>query len=716
MSAISPNFPALRRDVLARIDAFRGNVRRHLALEGLARWLAELVAFLFLSFIADRLLRLSVPARVTIVVLGAVYLAVQAIRYILVPAKTEMTAIGLAAAIDRSLTDRPEGTRPVLAARVASVLELPSLLESEAAPSEAMVSAAVTRCYDALDAINFDEHINVERRRRARMSIVALLILPLVLTIISPASAALWFRRYFLGSHQPWPQKTYLMVQGVEDGRLVVPRAEPFSLRVTTRAGSVDPQSVDLRYREGKGSRNDVAMSRFAQADWRYDFPPLGSEASVTISGNDDVQDFRIVPIDRPRVTDLVLVSQHPTEKQPTTHHFGGLDADWAFLPKTKLSLTFTANVPIEVAKLKGLTRSPSVADLRRVDARSFSLSWTHETPVQLEIELVGAGARLASVPLPVSVGLKQDLPPRVGLTFSGVRQRISPAATIPLSIQARDDYGVARVDLTTHAQVITDVVATAAATKPSEQTNTSTLAGPVIPPTDLEVQVSPRLNVGAMKLPAGSILSVIAAATDDCYLGAQTGQSRQLTFRIVPPDELFREILQRQQAERIKFRKQLEEARKLKDKIGAIASAQAASEAARDHRAIQHEVLRISNAIAQGVTEMKLNQLGNKDAWDLMDNKVLAPLKKLNDDTMNQQKDALDALKPGDAAARAAAAGREEQIASMMQDVLKQMAQWDSFVDVLNQLNEIIKLENTVHQSTDTLRKKQTEGVFENP
>ena len=48
------------------------------------------------------------------------------------------------------------------------------------------------------------------------------------------------------------------------------------------------------------------------------------------------------------------------------------------------------------------------------------------------------------------------------------------------------------------------------------------------------------------------------------------------------------------------------------------------------------------------------------------------------------------------------------------MQEILKQMSQWDSFVDVLNQLNEIIKLETNVRLSTEQMKKKQTEGVFD--
>src|SRR3712207_7195606 len=35
-----------------------------------------------------------------------------------------------------------------------------------------------------------------------------------------------------------------------------------------------------------------------------------------------------------------------------------------------------------------------------------------------------------------------------------------------------------------------------------------------------------------------------------------------------------------------------------------------------------------------------------------------------------------------------------QEQIVARMNEILKQMSQWDSFVDVINQLNEIIKLQ----------------------
>jgi hypothetical protein len=321
----------------------------------------------------------------------------------------------------------------------------------------------------------------------------------------------------------------------------------------------------------------------------------------------------------------------------------------------------------------------------------------------------------LASLPVPVAIGLKQDLPPRVNLSFTGVKQRITPMATIPLVIQARDDYGVAWLDLTTESQTLIAESTTQPTTPPptsqgTKETHTTTLVGPVIPPTDLEVQRAQRLDVSELKLPPGSLLTIHASATDDCYTGPQTGVSRPILFHIVPPEELFREILLREQSERMKFRKQLDAAQKLHDNLTMGTTTTVAA----DHRAIQREVLRIAASLDESVTEMKLNQLGGKEAWNLIDTKVLAPLKKLNEDVMNQQKDALDGLNPKDSKQMEAAISREQLIVDQMQEILKQMAQWDSFVDVVNQLNEIIKLETGVHQSTDQMKKKQTDGIFE--
>ena len=107
----------------------------------------------------------------------------------------------------------------------------------------------------------------------------------------------------------------------------------------------------------------------------------------------------------------------------------------------------------------------------------------------------------------------------------------------------ARDDYGVAKVELASKAEML----------DADKQVQTSTASAPLFGPatkplSETDVQNRHDFVVATLKLPAGALLSLNATATDDCYGGAQTGASRPVTFRIVAPEELFREILLRQQ------------------------------------------------------------------------------------------------------------------------------------------------------------------------
>ena len=149
-------------------------------------------------------------------------------------------------------------------------------------------------------------------------------------------------------------------------------------------------------------------------------------------------------------------------------------------------------------------------------------------------------------------------------------------------------------------------------------------------------------------------------------------------------------------------------------EQLTTLSTADAALQLARRHRAMQREVVRINTSLSETLVEMRLNALSTDEAYELLEKNVLAPLKALNEELLNPQKDSLDALKPEDSKALADAGERQDKIVARMSEILKQMGQWDSFVDVLNQLNEIIKLQDQAQQGTSVLKKQETEGVFE--
>lgn len=706
LNATTSRLTISRDDVVSRLDALRRRVRLHLFIAGFTRVFAEAVGLAILSYILDRWLRLGVPMRIWLMLMGLAFLAYEAWRYIIQPLRMRLSEVALAAAVDRNRShDAPHGF-PMIAPRVATVLELPELLSRPSAPSPSMVEQAVAHAHDALRNVNFLDRLDHKRFNLQLTSIASLLIAAIILILINPAMAGLWARRWFGASHEPWPQRTYLMVAGLMGDKIIVPRGEPFVLRAGVKQGSLAPDTVSLRYREQGSPHVRAQMTRFAAGDFRYDVPAINNDMQVEIFGGDDeLGPFFVQPVDRPKITKLELLSQHPTEAQPTKHQFTGQDADLAFLPKTKLDLAFESNVPIEHAMVK--SPAGNAPPVKRTSDHSFVVSWVHEKAMQLEIELIGAQAHLTSIPTPLTIGLKIDQPPRVTLAYTGVRQRITPVAHIPLTITARDDYGIVTMALASKAEFLD------AEKKAQSAATTQPMYGPTKPPKETEIQLKPTFEVAALKLNPGALLSLSGQAADDCYGGAQSGASRPASFRIVSPEELFKEILLRQQGERGKFRKQTDAAQKLRDALG-TATAETLQQLARDHRAIQREAMRIGTSLAETITEMRLNQLGSPEAYELMDKNVLKPLAALNTDLMNPQRDALETLKPEDSSKVTEATARQDQIVARMNEILKQMSQWDSFIDVLNQLNEIIRLQERAKGQTDDIRNKQVEGVFE--
>jgi len=713
----------LQRQLVARLAQARRRVRLWLLVEGLAVVLAEAVALALFTFWADRTFRLGVGVRIGLVAVAGALLLLEVVRRIAIPLLTPVGLVALAGAIGRNRAGTDHGD---LAGRVASVLELPNLLKSASGASPAMIDRAVRRRHEGLAGVEFKAALDHSRLRRSSLLLAVSIAIPISLVARFPDVANLWARRMFLASRQPWPQNTYLFVADERQGQILVPRGEPYVLRAGARDGSRAPQRIFLTIRSS--DRTDVLMKQFGENDFRHDFAVVDSPLEIELEGgDDDYGPVRIVPVDRPRIVGFALSAQHPRQAAPERHDFNGGDADLSFLVKTRLALRIAANVPLRQLRLKSQSAHPRPEDLHCIDAADYAIEWVQEGPAKFELELVAAESGLVSLPVPVSIGLKIDQPPRITMAYSGVRPRITPQARIPLAIDARDDYGLTAVGLTIRDE----------SPDPADPAKLVAHSAPlpIYPPAEgksppsspdaapLQLQFKPTFDAAKERLAPGSFLSITADATDNCYTGPQTTRSRTVVFGIVSPEELFREILLRQQAERIKFRKQTEESQKISELLRSPGVPQEAgkqlADIARRHRALQLETLRITTVLDQALTEINLNGLGTPESHALMERNVLVPLKSLNEELLAPQTAAIDAAQPRPGAAFAAAnfaplAERQEQIVARMQEILKQMAQWDSFVDVLNQLDQIIKLETGVKDGSERLKKKETESLFD--
>ncbi|QDV50947.1 hypothetical protein [Gimesia fumaroli] len=719
-------FEALQNAISGKLETVGSALRRHTLLEATARILLALLGLGCLSLLFDWWLELSLVARGLYLLLGVGVVGYLIYQYVYLPLRVSLTPIEIANLIDQSKQVEPG---QAIAPRVASVLQLPIHL-AEAKQSEPMIKRAVQENYQRLSQFPFQESIDSRHTKYCLLALLAAILIPVCIVVALPDAARLWTQRWLLGSNEPWPRNTQLTVVGLQEGQWIIPRGETATLQVQAEDEEETTESVWLHLQSEDGESETITMNRFQAGDFRYEMPPLQLPLKAYAWGGDAAtESFEIVPIDRPRITDLKIKATHPRLSEPFVSHFSASEGNVRLLPQSEVTLELTTNVKVRQIDVDSEDVS---LQWESTDDTHFQTTWTHEKPVSFKLTLHSAEHEINSHPRPVSIGVQPDRSPRLSFRYSGVRQRITPEATIPFSIIARDDFGVRLVGMTSMLPFsgTESKEKPEAESKPDEQEGKKTdnktptktehqqkypVYGPADPAVETVIDDEQQVSIAEMKLKPGAVITFQSHAEDNCYTGIQKTSSRQLVFRVVKPEELFREILLRQQQLRSRLRKARDQAEQLRDNLKQATSLEQAAEWMRQHQLVRREVGQVSHALNGSVEEMKLNKLGGEETYQLIEQSVLKPLESLHQREMEQQRQSLETLRSESPDPMEQITSRQDQILESLDKILNNMAQWDSFIDVVNQLNAVIKLEQLVKEKTEELKKKQVDSIFDN-
>jgi hypothetical protein len=460
------------------------------------------------------------------------------------------------------------------------------------------------------------------------------------------------------------------------------------------------------------GTQRLGTFTHYAAGQFRYELPPLTGPAEISVTGGDDwFGPVKIEPIDRPAVESLTVLARAPGRSDPETYRADDAEKQLLFLPTTRLELEFTSTQPLTSARVvvSGTDGGP---ELERRDDRRCRLSWEMKEPVTFEFQLVSQSG-LSSKPHFLTIGILNDRPPRLTLRSSGVGRRVTPTARIPLHLRAIDDFGVAELSLELEETRIVDSKPATAAHRPLEE-KFAAEAGSKLPP---DVEREPVAALSEYALIPGASVRIRGKATDACVLGTQSAESRWLSFQVVSAEELFYEILTRQREQRARFAKALETAKGQLEALGKVAAAAEAAPLVRVHQGLTRQVWQVAGALNGTLQEMTLNDLASATARELLATSIIKPLRELHETPLADMRTKLEALAGGDSIdeeRREAAIAAQTAANQQMQRILDQMSQWESFVDVVNQLRHVITAEDKIRASTEETQKKQIKDVFD--
>ncbi|MEZ6197108.1 MAG: hypothetical protein R3F20_15480 [Planctomycetota bacterium] len=683
---------ALAEEARGRVRRFGERARRYLALRGGVAVLGALLAAGVATFLVDRLLRLGPWARLALALGALVVVGRIAWRFLARPLRGRWEELDLAAALDRRA---PVGvSRSFVAQRLATLTQLAERMERPREDdSPEFISRALRTSHEELAAHPLEGALDHRRARRNALLCVALVVLPATLFVFSD-DARLWARRWFLLSNEKWPQDTYLAIRGAEGGRMIVPRAEAIELVAYARDGSVVPKRVEIEYAIDGGAEVREVMSRYGENDFRIQLPGIRDRAEIWLRGGDD----RLGPVvlearDRPSVEGFDLEARLEQDGSVENFSFARQNENLAFRRDTRMRLDLRTNEPVGELEIaapggEGITRD-------RLDDRRERLTWTHVERRVLSIEFTSVATGLRSRPVSLDLGLREDSAPRLTFGVEGVRDRVTPVATVPTSILARDDFALRDVNLEV-------LVATPGAE--SGAPAVTLLAEFEKEAAETAFERERRVELSELGLKVGQTVELAASARDHCHLGPQTGRSRPRVLRVVSPEELFREIALRLQRTRARFRQAHDDAIETRDRLAREEDAMSrAEELLRRHRLLEREVWSAARQLESSVLELQLNRLVEREAEEILRRNVLEPLARLHDRDLLTQRTGLEGVVLGreDAPDRAVTLERQEGIVREMKRILEGLKQWDSFIDLINQLNEIIKVQDGVRDDT---------------
>ncbi|MFW6158914.1 MAG: hypothetical protein ACOC8E_06105, partial [Planctomycetota bacterium] len=459
-----------------------------LTVEGLAWTAAALAGLVALSLLVDYYQRLSLAARLFSMAVGLVALGYVAYRALLSRLARPMD--------DERIALTVEDRFPALRDRLISSLQFAEALESGSTgrsdQSLAMMAAVAKDARSAVAPLDLGGTIDRRRLLKAVACAAVLWAGLVAYTLANPAVMSLWFRRNVLMMGVRWPQRTHFKVDYDE----TVVEGDP--LVVKAEANGIVPSSIEFRYEfEGIQRAGEVTLGPVGgHGDlFRARLKDVSGPLRFQIAGGDAVTDWRRVGVvRRPAATHFMVCVVSPDYVSRTDDPMERRDTEaWHRAPQRIRDVLPGSNVWIGAGVTKELSREKDVhkygalivrggEDATRMtpldpaeenaeairsldfwfpeglEGRHFEEFWVgmfeadRDSDVSVRLrDRAGVSNHAAAA---FELRLSKDRQPQVRVEKVGIGEYITPRATIPLRIAARDDYAVQKVTITYHSML----------------------------------------------------------------------------------------------------------------------------------------------------------------------------------------------------------------------------------------------------------------------
>ncbi len=536
----------LPRELNRKFGQARLRIRAMSALKGLALVVLTVLAAFAFAVVLDRVFYLQTPFRVLVLAAAIAALAVCLVANLALPLLRRYTARQIALSV--------EDRHPRLGDLVVSTVEL-----SETRAAGRLITSS--QLVDALAGETLDRTRDVDFRSVAPFAAIRwALVLAVVLTgivgaycIAEPLVAQNVFAR-MLNPTADIPPFTHTSL-AVEPGSLAV--AKGSDVQVAAIASGKVPAQGKLAWRTegGRWKRRSIA----ADSNNAYEFTFKNVLRPIEYryrAGDARTATYSIVPIEAPAVINVAVTYHYPDYtgrgKQPGPSSGGNI----RMLRGTRASVTATATKAVRSAWV--VFADGTRADLDVRGAAVGPLRLIVNTKTTYTFHLRDTHGFTNAEPVPYTIVPLPDREPEITITEPTGSLDRTTDMDVPVRFMARDDFGLATMQLLYHATPKTPA-------DEKDRTPEDDIQGAVpieLPePGTTEFAAEYLLELSTLELRPGMVLRYWFEATDnDTVDGPKTGRSVERTITIISDEDSFTVIEREQLALQRRLRKIIEQ------------------------------------------------------------------------------------------------------------------------------------------------------------
>ena len=700
--------------ILNKLARLRGQLTRWILIRGLGQVLVVVLLVLLADMLIDRFFRMDFSQRL-IMLLVMVGVSAYAIYVkIIRPISKRPTLDALVYEVENKNLNLKENL--LSAVQLSREQDLESL-----GFSPSLASATIQQGVQASEQIEFGSSLNQKRAGWNWLLLLGGLLASGGLAYGVSASTFLhtWFNRNLLLGNLQWPQDTYLVLEGVEDGKLVLPRGvDHRQLVVVTKESAVQDVEVTLEIegQQGTTSRELKSTGKRAGREYAWVFHNVSAPFRFRATGGDATTDWiEVELVEPPALTELELIAKLPAYTGVDTERLEG-NGPHSLLVGSQLLVRAQSNKKL-------------VECIFQLGQDEFAIQ--SDDGLNFEGQIPGPGKQLAGGeytvrlldeggltnvrPAKIKISTREDAPPKVGAKMWGIGGMVVPRARIPLSINASDDFSVQRLAF--------DVNWTAGENGEEGQSGKKMIEfGPLSDNAERqqEISVDQILDLEPLRIAPGSSLRFVIAGFDNKPPSPNRGNSREFLLPVVTEETLRANLLNREIEQRRAFERTYESQLELMAELRAVAARKrrnsqteaefqsererALIELTRQQKNVGTSLGRIAERFIEFLVEVKNNRLDEQEnelAPDQrieirFDQKIIRPIEKLDKELVSIATRHVDncrrLVRENDQLTEAVnvATTVQQEILEEMKRILDSMNESENFQEMINKLLEV--------------------------